>query len=104
MDFSAKENLVNIDVAEAGYEVLVEQGALYLAGSARKTSVKEGSGERAGERFRPKSVRERGMCFAIDERDPAKLALIPIPQIPVSVEMDREVFEANRRGFACGYK
>ncbi len=95
----AEERLVDVDVAEAGEERLVEQQRLQAHPPPR-----QGRGERLGrpvvaERLRPERAQAVGQLGIVQQRDPPEAADVAEAQLVAVREGERRALEAvARRG------
>ncbi len=91
-----EERLVNVDVAESGDQVLVEEQALHLAASSKDHLAEAIGRERRREGFWAEATVQGPEQVAVDVEDPAELALVGESQLGAVVQPDRQVLEPDR--------
>jgi histidine triad (HIT) family protein len=96
VDAGAKERFVDVDVAEAADQPLVEQDGLDLAGAAAQALLKPLRGELLFQRLTSKALLQARQLVVLKVGDAAELALVGEAQVEVAVELDGQSLEAER--------
>ena len=102
VDPAAIEGFVDVNVAEASDQVLVEEGILDRAGAAHEGDMQGFRREPGRKWLRTKPAVERVPVVAGGERQAAEFPLVAEAQVMAPREVNRRVFEANPfRGGGC---
>ncbi len=94
METSAEERLVDVNVAEASDEALIEENALELAGAACQAGAEHIGGEGAGERLGSDPTLEEGHGVGCKVKHPTELPLVGEADVAAAIELDGEVLKA----------
>ena len=97
VDAGLEEHLVDVDVAEAGDESLIEEHAFDLARPPAQLLLEPGGGEVARQRLQSQPLLQAKQIVAFDMDDAAKLALVRETKIGTPGEVDGQPLEAQRR-------
>ncbi len=97
VDSRPEERLVGIDISQTADEALVEDNGLDLAGAALQSFREPRRREPTLQRLTAKPLLETSELVVVHVDDAAELALIGETKIEAVRELDRQVFETQRR-------
>jgi hypothetical protein len=93
----AEQGLVDVNVAEAANQRLIEKNRLDLPWAASQALFKPCGRETSFERLATQPSIQTIEIIAMSVDDPAELALVGEAQVEAVVELDRQSLEAERR-------